>query len=200
MHKKSLEKRFDDAFYILSHPDFLAGKAVGGQDPSYVMTYQPTDENKAKKNVSTLAKRLDNAGHSVCTVDLFQLCLEEIQTQFDLEDIYAVEKANGLDRLLETLHDLLDLDEVLLDALKEKIKETPGGKPKMLFLTGIGNVYPFLRSHALLSNLQATVRNLPTLLFYPGDYTGRDWKLFGLLSNSTFYRATHLDTLNLRKI
>ena len=48
----------------------------------------------------------------------------------------------------------------------------------MLFLKGVGKVYPFIRSHTVLNNLQSSIKHIPTLMFYPGEYSGRALNLF----------------------
>lgn len=55
----------------------------------------------------------------------------------------------------------------------------------MIFPSGVGEVYPYIRSH----NLQSTAKDKPTVLFFPGSYThsmatGGSLDLFGLPSVS----------------
>ena len=61
----------------------------------------------------------------------------------------------------------------------------------VVFFTGIGKVWPLLRSHNLLNNLQNIIEK-PLILFYPGQYTGQDLSLFGLFESSNYYRANKI--------
>jgi hypothetical protein len=69
--------------------------------------------------------------------------------------------------------------------------------PKILFITGVGAVFPFIRSHTILNNLQSAVKNIPTLMFFPGVYSGRALRLFGTIEDDNYYRAFNIDTYKL---
>jgi hypothetical protein len=62
----------------------------------------------------------------------------------------------------------------------------------MLFIKGVGKVFPFIRSHIVLNNLQSAVKNIPTLMFFPGEYSGKSLKLFNLLEDDNYYRANNI--------
>ena len=81
-----------------------------------------------------------------------------------------------------------------------KIEElTVNNASNIFFLTGIGQVYPFLRSHTVLNNLQNSVKDRPTVMFFPGIYDGTSLSLFGKLKDDNYYRAFNLETVNLVK-
>jgi hypothetical protein len=68
---------------------------------------------------------------------------------------------------------------------------------KVLLLTGVGLVYPYLRSHTILDNLKKVTKQIPTVLFFPGDYSfvegkGSHLKLFGILHDDRYYRAFNI--------
>jgi hypothetical protein len=56
----------------------------------------------------------------------------------------------------------------------------------------VGRVFPFIRSHIVLNNLQSAVKNIPTLMFFPGEYSGKSLKLFDLLADDNYYRANNI--------
>ena len=67
----------------------------------------------------------------------------------------------------------------------------------MLFLSGIGEIFPYIRSHNVLNNLQSTAKTKPTVLFFPGEYRhsleqGASLELFGLLHDDKYYRAFNI--------
>ena len=62
----------------------------------------------------------------------------------------------------------------------------------MLLLTGVGAAYPMLRSHTLLAGLQATMKDKPVVMFYPGRYDGFSLRLFNKLADDHYYRAFRL--------
>ena len=62
----------------------------------------------------------------------------------------------------------------------------------LIIASGAGLVWPLLRTHSLLNNLQPVMGNTPLLLFYPGRYDGQSLRLFGKLKNNNYYRAFKL--------
>ena len=67
----------------------------------------------------------------------------------------------------------------------------------VLFITGVGEVFPFIRSHNILNNLQKEAKQKPTLMFFPGEYkhsleTGAALVLFGRLEDDKYYRAFNI--------
>jgi hypothetical protein len=61
-----------------------------------------------------------------------------------------------------------------------------------LLLSGLGNAWPLVRGHELLSALQGVMGNTPLILFYPGSYSGRDLHPFGMIESRNYYRAFKL--------
>ena len=79
--------------------------------------------------------------------------------------------------------------------VKQMIEDYPA---KVYFLTGIGMVFPYIRSHNILNNLQNVAKDSPTVTFFPGDYNGHTLNLFGLLKDDNYYRAFNIDILEPR--
>ncbi len=66
----------------------------------------------------------------------------------------------------------------------------------LILISGIGSVWPVLRSHSLLNCLHSVVGRTPLVLFYPGTFDGTTLRLFGNIANATstpgakpYYRA-----------
>ena len=62
----------------------------------------------------------------------------------------------------------------------------------MLLITGVGKVYPFMRAHKILDNIQHIFADIPVLMLYPGTFDGQDLVLFGELPDGHYYRAFNL--------
>ena len=70
-------------------------------------------------------------------------------------------------------------------------------EPDVLFLTGVGEVFPYIRSHTVLNNLHTTAKDHPTILFFPGVYSfspekGSSLDLFGRFLHDGYYRAFNI--------
>ena len=59
-------------------------------------------------------------------------------------------------------------------------------------LTGVGDVFPFMRVHVLLEAMQPYFSDIPILIFYPGTFDGYHLKLFSRLQPNDYYRAFKL--------
>ena len=62
----------------------------------------------------------------------------------------------------------------------------------VVFLTGVGKCHPIIASHNILNNLHQVLDSVPVVLFYPGEYSGQDLKLFGTMDSHNYYRAFRL--------
>ena len=60
-----------------------------------------------------------------------------------------------------------------------------------IFLYGLGNIYPYLRSSDFLNRYEKYNRTnrYKIILFYPGDSNGNSFNLFGTLDDQHTYRA-----------
>ena len=66
----------------------------------------------------------------------------------------------------------------------------PGGD--VLLITGVGQVYPFVRAHSILENAQNVFEDIPVVLMYPGRYDGQHLHLFDRINDGNYYRAFNI--------
>ena len=193
MKIESLEIKYDKLFSNLKKDSFLSMSALGGEIPFYIVPYNPEQENDVVKKTSQLKTRLSRDGISVYEINLFDLSLSMLEDRGVLDKIISKEQSLSKDKLFKTLQGVLDSETKLIPRIEELTKEN---QSQMLFLTGVGQVFPFIRSHTILNNLQNYIKDRPTVMFFPGTY-GKDLSLFGRLKDDNYYRAFNLDTLNL---
>ena len=62
----------------------------------------------------------------------------------------------------------------------------------MVIIGGVGRVYPYMRSHHVLNNLQHVFDDVPVVLLYPGEYSGQSLTLFGEFEDDNYYRAFNI--------
>ena len=89
---------------------------------------------------------------------------------------------------------VLDPDTHLVPAIALKMQDADFD---VIFLNGVGEVFPYIRTHSILNNLQSTATQIPTLIFFPGEYThsqesGASLELFGRLRDDRYYRAFNI--------
>lgn len=193
MKLEVLDLKYDKLFNNLKKESFLSMTALGGEIPFYIVPYNPEQENDVVAKTKQLKDRLSRDGISVFEINLFDLSLSMLEDRGILDKIIDKEKSLSKSKLFKTLQGVLDSETKLIPHIAELTKENPSA---MLFLTGITQVFPFIRSHTILNNLQNCIKDRPTVMFFGGSY-GTDLSLFGKLKDDNYYRAFNLDTLNL---
>ena len=193
MKLEPLELKYDKLFGNLKKESFLSMSALGGEIPFYIVPYNPTQENDVVQKTKQLKDRLSRDGISTFEINLFDLSLSMLEERGILDKVIDKEKSLSKSKLFKTLQGVLDSETKLIPRIEALAKENPS---QMLLLTGVGQVFPFIRSHTILNNLQNYIKDRPTIMFFPGTY-GADLSLFGKLKDDNYYRAFNLDTLNL---
>ncbi|WAP70919.1 DUF1788 domain-containing protein [Jiella pelagia] len=138
--------------------------------------------------------RLSHAQVRVLDLDLYDLALGILAERGILDEVLEIEAETDKSELKELLQGVLDPHDHLIPKIGEAISATPHD---VIFLSGVGEVYPYIRSHNVLNNLQSTAKDRPTVLFFPGRYThalatGASLDLFGLLHDDKYYRAFNI--------
>ncbi|WP_276889695.1 MULTISPECIES: DUF1788 domain-containing protein [Erysipelotrichaceae] len=168
----------------INNPDFLNNKGLSNEVGIHVFCYDPKEEMIIKDFVRRL-KNDHNLNCHIVEFDLYKSFLKALENEGILDEVAEVEREVSKEELLDSL----DTD---LEALMEaaEIGDLELGKD-LLLLTGIGDVFPFVRAHYVLNALQQEVE-VPVIAFYPGTYNGRDLKLFNKIDDKNYYRAFSL--------
>lgn len=187
-------ERFQHLRAVISSKRFLAMQGLGNEVPFFICPYDPKQAVSMQRIIQQLCSKLSLEHVHVLEVNLFDLAIELLQERDILDQVLAIESETSKDKLLELMQNVLDPEAHLIPAIGEKLK---AGKPDVLFLTGVGAVFPYIRSHNVLNNLQSTAKDLPTVMFFPGEYThslasGASLDLFGLLHDDKYYRAFNI--------
>ena len=78
------------------------------------------------------------------------------------------------------------------EAFVEHMKYEPHEFGDVLLITGVGAVFPYMRSHKILDNIQHIFSDIPVVMLYPGEYNGNELTLFGQFLDGNYYRAFNL--------
>jgi hypothetical protein len=187
-----ISKKFEHLYQVVSSQSFLNKEALGGEIPFFISAYKAEQEMEVSEGIGMLQKKLENSGVSVLEINLYDLTCEILEDKGGMERMFRVEKAKKKDKFLRALQSSLNIHEVLMPKIKDLIASR---KAKVYFLTGIGQVFPFIRSHNVLNNLQNIAKDAPMVAFFPGDYDGHSLRLFGKLKDDNYYRAFNIDKI-----
>ena len=194
MTKADLTKQEEHLFAVLSGKRFRQMEGLGNEVPFFIYPYAPEDALEVAKSKKRIKNRLGNAGIRVREVNLHDLSVEILKARGVWERVLAAEPDNDKDDFREMLQGMLDPQVHIASAIRAKIED---GDFDIFFLTGIGEVFPYIRSHNVLNNLQSVVTGKPMLMFFPGRYEqsdtlGSSLVLFGRLKDDQYYRAKNI--------
>lgn len=178
----------------ISEKSFRENKGLGNEVGYYIFDYNPKDELFVRNHVKYLKDKINNSnrGFKIVEFDLFHLMIEVLQEEGYLEAFFELEKENGFFDMADNLVETLGLDEtnelnlIISKILSEDLTDS------VVFLTGVGKCHPIIASHNILNNLHQVLDSVPVILFYPGEYSGQDLRLFNSLDTKNYYRAFHL--------
>lgn len=176
---------------MLSSQSFLKMDALNGEIPFWVAPYEIAFQDIVEQEIRNLTIKLENDGIKILVVDLFELSCQIIDDNIGLSDMFALEADMDKDDFKDALQSVINIHERFVPSIVRQISES---NPKILLIKGVGAVYPFIRSHTVLNNLQSAVKHIPTVMFFCGAYTGKSLNLFGSLKDDNYYRAFNIDT------
>ena len=180
----SLNERLDQLRALLQDKDFLEGKGLSNEVNIRIFCYDPKDEMTVQHFISqiTTDQSLDCR---LIECNLYKMLLEICDDLGIIDDIPYMEENEGSEYLLEQLHTAVNENEFI-----EKIQSFGTyDVGDVLLLTGVGDVFPFMRVHKMLEALQPYFSDIPILVMYPGSFDGNSLQLFNCLTPNAYYRA-----------
>jgi len=194
MREEELNKKFEHIYGVITNPKFLSMEALGGEIPFWISTYSPTQEVEVNIEIDNLIKKLQNSGTTPHLINLFKLSVEIVDQNIGLGKMFKTEKRKSKEKFKKRLQSSINIHERLIPEIKRQVVDA---NPQLLLINGVGATFPFIRSHNVLNNLQSAVKDNPTVMFFPGEYTGKYLKLFGKLKDDNYYRAFNIDNYKL---
>ena len=189
---KSLEERLDLIQTEIKKPSFRANKVLGNEVGYYVFDYPSEEELRVREHIKYLERKniSDLDGFELKVFDVYDIMLNFIESEGLLEACYEMEAEDGMDYLVESVSALLEMNEDHNYFSRYIEENTP--EDAVVFIVGIGKIFPFVRSHKILNNLHQVFDRVPVVLFYPGKYDGLSLMLFSEFKDENYYRAFEL--------
>lgn len=185
-----LTKRLDEILPTVIRDDLLSGVGLGNEIAFYIFDYSPEDELRVREHIEFLLDQIPKhrPGTRVKHINLFELVLQYLKDRKLLDAAFKMQQEKGDEALHKALNAPLHADKlarVFEDAAQPKEHD-------LILVSGVGNVWPMLRSHSLLNNLHRIIGITPLIMFFPGQYDGQSLRLFGKLKDNNYYRAFKL--------
>lgn len=182
-------ERLDGIWKKLSNEEFLANRGVANEVRYYVFDYEACDELVVREKVAALKKQNNPEadGFEIVEYDLYKMILAILEDKGYIDKCIQFEKTKGRDYMFNAVSKMLRLtsDDNLI--IRKILEETPDNA--VVFLTGVGKAFPFVRSHNILNNLHQVLDKVPVIMFYPGSWDGQLLSLFGTIKDDNYYRA-----------
>ena len=194
INKKNLQQAYKKLVAVVSDEGFLANQGLNNEVPFHICPYNPAIQVDINQMVRQLKNDLQEKGVPALEVNLYDLVVEILKQEGDWDWLLENEATMSRDELREELQGVLDIETVITPAISAKMQAADF---KVLFITGVGEVFPYIRSHNILNNLQKFAKEKPTLMFFPGLYqhsleSGASLVLFGKLQDDKYYRAFNI--------
>ncbi len=192
--KMTIPERFKHLFDVISGQRFLQKQGLGNEMPFFICPFKVEEANEMERLQHQLVNKLQQAGVQVMDINLYDLSIEILKERGIWEQILEMEESTSKDNLKELLQGVLDPESHLIPAIAARLESHDF---QVLFLSGVGEVFPYIRSHNVLNNLQSTAKVKPTIMFFPGDYEysheyGTSLNLFKKLHDDKYYRAFNI--------
>jgi hypothetical protein len=185
-----LTERLNKILPRIISDDFLKGRGIGNEIAFYIFDYPPEDELRVREHIHFLLDHIPKQRPElrVKHINLFDFILDYLKSRNLLERALKMQREKGDEALKEALKG--PLHENKLATIFVEVAQPQ--QNDLVLLSGVGSVWPLLRSHTLLNNLHPIMGNTPLVMFYPGRYDGQSLRLFGKLKNDNYYRAFKL--------
>ena len=189
---KQIIERLNDLQEIILEPDFTNKKGLGGEIGFYIFDYDAADELIVRQAIPDLIQYSQKRNEALRfqVFDLYDMMIRFFEKRGYIEKNIKMEQQKTSEELFSVMRKALKIAtnrDVFVQTIREELE--PGA---IVFITGIGKIYPILRSHVLLNNLQIVVEDQPLILFFPGTYADNKMQLFGEFKDDHYYRAFQL--------
>lgn len=189
-----MQDRFNHLLDVISGQRFLQKQGLGNEVPFFICPFKPEEAVPMAKLRRQLSNRLEQSGVRTLDINLYDLSVDLLKERDIWDQIIDVEDTVSKAELKELLQGVLDPEAHLVPAISQRMQDT---EFDVMFISGVGEVFPFIRSHNVLNNLQKAAKEKPTVMFFPGAYThslesGASLDLFGRLRDDKYYRAFNI--------
>lgn len=179
---------------VMTSERFLQMESLNNEVPFFICPYPIERQTEMMEAYGLLARHLKDRGVRALELNLYDECINLLRQRDIWEQVIAIETDRSKAEFKELLQGVLDPQEHLIPAIKSAIDDV---KPQVMLMTGVGAIYPYIRSHNVLNNLQSVAKDFPTVMFFPGRYThelasGASLDLFGRLHDDKYYRAFNI--------
>lgn len=178
-----IKERLDKLREDIQRPDFLEGKGLSNEVNIRIFCYDPKEEMTVRHFVEQVVVDQMMSCHLI-ECNLYQIFISICNDKRIIKGAPMMEEKKGKEYLKMQIHRFANNKTFV-----SKMQYSPHEQGDVVILTGVGEVFPFMRIHSLLEAMQPEFPDVPILVFYPGIYDGHAVRLFDKLQPNPYYRA-----------
>ncbi|KRN99191.1 DUF1788 domain-containing protein [Companilactobacillus kimchiensis] len=189
----STETKLDHLKEKIQNSEFQNNQGLSNEVSYYILAYNPKDYLIVRKELNNIEHvyTKDTIGYEIKEFNVYQIMWRLLEERGIKDAVIEMEKRDGIDYLSEQINNVLRMtnsDNELVQYIEERINPDT-----IVFLTGIGQIYPLIRAHKILNTMHQIISNVPVVLFYPGKYDSLSLSMFGELKEDNYYRAFQIN-------
>jgi hypothetical protein len=189
---KTIYQRLDEIIQRITKESFRENTGLGNEIGYYIFDYEPRYEMLVREHVRFLKQKINEGdyGFQIKEFDLYEIMLELLEKKGYLDKNFKMEQVKGSEFVFNATKRALRLtekDDLIIQYIRERVV-----KGDVVFITGVGKVWPIIRSHTVLNNLHQVLDEVPVIMFFPGVYDGLELVLFEEIKDDNYYRAFKL--------
>lgn len=171
--------------------DFVKNKGLGNEVGYYIFDYDPKNELIVREHVNQLSDSLvgPDKDYEIRVFNLYAIMLSYLEERGFTEKAIQMEEKRGMQKLIESIGRLLKMDQAEEDNVFFEYvnKHTP--EKAVVFLVGIGELYPLIRAHSILNKMHQVFDRVPVVMMYPGEYDDLSLTILNTNKDDNYYRA-----------
>ena len=166
---------------------FLKNNGSGNEIGFWIFDYPAQCELQVREHLKYLLRHLEK-DHKFACLNVFQIIIDMLNERGLFERVCQQEVKVGTETLKKQLAGPLNQKKIA-DFIAKKVDLAA---QDFVILTGMGNAWPLVRGHELMSALQDVMGFTPLLMFYPGTYSGYNLSPLTDTGSQNYYRAFRL--------
>lgn len=161
----------------------------------YVLPYKPEQQRAALELTRAMVENdFPSLGVNAKIIDIYDIVLNYLDDQGVWDDLVEAEKEYDKDAIILMLQDTVSAVDVIAPEINRQMADNP--QADIFFLTGVGETFPYIRTHSILAELTQTK---PVVLVFPGTFSqdidgSTALNILGVPQGNTggYYRATNV--------
>lgn len=191
---KDIHQRLGEIKEKITEESFRENKGLGNEIGFHIFDYEPEYEMLVRDYIHNLKRQIEREYDKIKIkeFDLYEIMLEVLDEKGYLQKNFQMEQKKGSEYVFKATEKTLRLTSQKEDNKIVQYIIDRTADDEIVFLTGVGKVWPIIRSHTVLNNLHRALDHVPVVLFFPGTYDGGSLMLFNEIKDDNYYRAFQL--------